>query len=218
MYSPKVLEHRALAADWLAALHTSEMSDRPWLPRRKFEPTILETAQRDVQEMLGHRALVPRNVETLELVLRWLHKTEERWGELELTEVDVTESLVHGDFLPKNIRTRKRRGQLELVGLDWDSAGWAATPMYDLGFLPNDRASLRRYHARVREAGSSLSRPELEYLKALSDLYWTVTFVHWEALSFRYAWITDAMRRMEVYEQWLRTAIAQDVTSSDHSQ
>lgn len=205
-YSQKVERHRTLAAEWLAALHSSAVAGIGWLPRRDFGPELLQTAQHAVRGCLRHPALTSANVDTLDSILRRLHRAEDRWPEVETAGADLPESLVHGDFIAKNIRVRRLSGRVELVGLDWDSAG-RATPVYELGVLPRGEDALRAYHARAGEGSWRPSWPELVHLKGLSDLYWAVTFVEWETRSFRYESIESAMRRMDVYDRWLRAGV-----------
>jgi thiamine kinase-like enzyme len=213
-YTPKVEEHRQLAVDWLATLHTASARSLPWLPRTgsTFYFAVLRTAQREVRRSLGHHALSPENVATLDRILRWLHRAEERWHEFEAACADSPESLVHGDFLPKNVRIRRRRGRLELVAFDWETSGWA-TPAADLALLPGGRAQLRAYHRRIREAGSGLRGSDLARLRALGRLYRLINSVYWETRSFEYDWIVRAMRHMELYESRLKEAVEADLIS-----
>jgi hypothetical protein len=212
-YSPNVREHQLLAVDWLAALHTTATFPIPWLRRTgsAYQFDVLKSAQREVRQSLGHRALTPSNIETLDSILRSLHTAEERWIELDTASADAPESLVHGDFVPKNVRIWDQGGgRLELVAFDWETSGWA-TPATDLALLPRERAPLRAYHTRVREAGWSLGWPGLVRLQALGDLFRLINCVHWEARSFQHDWIEGAVTRMELYELWLKAALEQDL-------
>lgn len=206
-YSPRVGEHVALAADWLAALHTTS-SPTAWLPRTgsAFQLDVLSKAQTEIRACLGHRALTLGNAQTLELILCWLHGAEEHWPEIEDVCAGVPESLVHGDFVPKNVRVRRAKDRAELVAFDWETSGWA-TPAVDLGLLPPGEDALRSYQARIREAGWELAGADLLRLRTVGDLFRLVHCVHWESRSFAYDWIGRAMSHMEVYEVRLRAIV-----------
>lgn len=213
-YSTGIKAHRELAVEWLAKLHTADASPLSWLPRRgpQFQLSVLRMAENEVRESLGHPALTPENIETLRRILGWLCKVEERWDELEAVCAVAPGSLVHGDFVPKNVRVRIRRGRPELVAFDWETAGWAL-PATDLGLIPLERAALRAYRARVREAGWRVDWSDVLRLRAVGDLFRLINCVHWGSRTFRHDWIDRGMRDMEVYELRLGAAVTQDLSS-----
>jgi hypothetical protein len=195
-YSPKAREHVILAAEWLAALHTAA-ADNDWLPRTgsEFQRRILQRAQAELSRCLEHPALRPDDVETLELILRWLRRAEERWVEVEPACGGVPDSLVHGDFVPKNVRVRGGDSRDELVAFDWETSGWGS-PSVDLGLLPARQDALRAYLRVVRSAGWELQWSDLVRLRTRGVLVRLIRCVEWETRSFRHEWIERAMRHM----------------------
>lgn len=204
-YAPETPEHRALAVRLLADLHTRSGQCPAPMPDTgtAYFRSVLEAGLDGLRVGLARSSLSPEDRSVLGSVASQLERIGERWGEVEAVCATAPRGVVHGDFVPKNVRARHGRAGLELVAFDWETAG-VASPAADIGLLPEQGGSLRRYHALVREAWPDLSWEELRVLARTGRLLRLLNCVHWEARSFLYPWIEHTMRRMRAYEKALR--------------
>jgi Phosphotransferase enzyme family len=204
-YAPASPEHRALAIRWLADLHTRSSDVSALMPDTGSEyfRSVLDGAHDSVRTGLAHSGLSQVDAAILRSIASHLEVTGDHWDDVEAACAAAPRGLVHGDFVPKNVRVRMGRDGLEIVAFDWEWAG-LASPAADLGLLPEDGESLRRYHELVSEAWPELSWPDVQRLARMGRLLRLLNCVHWEGGSFRFQWIEHSVRRMRAYEHALR--------------
>lgn len=208
--------HRALAVEWLAHLHRSMSPAAEWLEDTgaPYFRRVLEQTRSDLLASLGHDALRPGDRDVLAGILCSCSSVEAAWDRVEQVCAPMPSTLVHGDFVPKNVRVRRRRrGGLELVAFDWETAG-AAPPAVDLSMVRGIEQLQSLYLSIVGEAWPSLDEQDVLRLVRVGRLFRLLHEIHWETRSFAYEWIERAMRKMAVYAQQLRDVVADDLVTS----
>jgi Phosphotransferase enzyme family len=210
-YDPEVPEHRSLAVEWFAQLHTEVATLQEWFPQTgtDYFRDQVQAGREGVRSSLDHARLSPSDVGVLRAIISKLDVLEERWGDIEGACAGMPETLVHGDFVRKNVRVRTTRSGAEMVAFDWETAGWA-TPAADLARLPGDGEASRAYHRRVVTRWPGISRAEIDRLRRVGTVLRLVHAVRWETRSFNHAWIERAMRNMRAYDGYLGEAIRDD--------
>jgi Phosphotransferase enzyme family len=210
-YAPELPEHGALAAEWLAGVHTGA-AFADWLPRTGlgYFHTQLDLARAGVRAGFAHTSVTSSDVEVLRRILTKLDRVEELWPELEAALTGVPETLVHGDFVPKNVRVRATTSGPQLIAFDWETAGWAS-PAADLALLPGNGSASAAYHERIADSWPGLQRADVDRLRRVGMVLRLIHAVKWEARSFKYPWIERTMRHMVAYDHHLDEALRDDV-------
>jgi thiamine kinase-like enzyme len=210
-YTPELPEHGALAAEWLAGLHTGA-AFAEWLPRTglAYFRTQVEAARAGVRAGLGHAGMTSSDLDVLRSILAKLDRVEELWPELEAALTGMPETLVHGDFVPKNVRVRATPSGAELIAFDWETAGWAS-PAADLALLPGNGSASGAYHEHVVGSWPGVQRADVDRLRRVGTVLRLIHAVHWETRSFEYQWIERAMRHLAAYDRYLEQALRDDV-------
>lgn len=155
---------------------------------------------------IAHPAVSASDRDVLNAIARSLATVEPRWSRLEDICARMPHTLVHGDFVPKNVRVRKRRGRLDLVAFDWETAG-VAPPAVDLALLDATDADLRRYLAIVRDVWPALRIRDLRQLSRVGNLFWLLHALYWAGRSFAHDWVQHAMWDLIEYDRDLRIAL-----------
>lgn len=196
--------HRALAADWLAAVHTATCSPdlRSLVPERgpAFYLDRLRATRHNI--MKGVPDLQSSAAELLKALGQHCDTLEGCWARLESYCDGLPSSLVHGDFTGKNVRVRSEGTDEVLYVMDWDVAGWGV-PASDVAAV-----DLYAYRSHIAEKWPEL---DLEVLPNLACLGRVFRFLLWiEATSTALAteWTERPLRKLETYEQELGRAIA----------
>jgi hypothetical protein len=207
-YSPTAEEHRRLAVQWLADLHTRSSDWSALLPDTglTYFRSVAEAAIDSVVAGREHPGLSHEDAWVLQAIEGHVDAIAAHWDEVEAACADSPLGLVHGDFVPKNLRVCDRGAEPELISFDWETAG-AASPAADLAMLPDDDRSLWLYHTLVRGAWPGLSWEDVRLLERTGSMFRVLHCVQWEARSFRWAWIDRATRRMAGYERRLREIV-----------
>src|ERR1041384_3443324 len=134
-YSPLSAEHRVLAANWLAALHTAALNTNlnTRLPSR--EPSdyldLLTKARTTFQQHLSNPVMLDNDLRTLDSLISHCDIIESHWSELEEACDRMPRALVHGDFVIKNVSVQQKKSGPALLAFDWELAGWGV-PATDL--------------------------------------------------------------------------------------
>jgi hypothetical protein len=181
VFTPGVPEHRALAARWLAALHTAAegVAAVAGLPDRGAADSLrrLQQGRERILRGGGNPLLSPANREALGAILGHYDVVESRWAECEAVCNDAPKTLVHGDFGKKNLRVRCRWGRPELVVFDWEYAGFGF-PGGDLSLVdPAD------YGPAVRERWPDLVGERLGWMFRIGRLFRCLAAIDWESRS-----------------------------------
>jgi hypothetical protein len=199
-------EHRAAAAHWLALLHTSVPSRPAWyvhLPARSvgYYRAILTQARDVLLQGLANPALSRTDAATLEAIRMACDRVEARWRAVEKLCQTLPHTLVHGDFGAKNLRVRRRHAGIELLALDWDSAGW--------GVAATD---LSQAEAGVYSSVASTRWPELDQavvasLATVGRMFLALESITGERDPLSSGWTENAMRKMRAYQADLDSAL-----------
>ncbi len=207
-FDPKRLEHRQLAARWLARLHTasSSLDGRALFPDRGPSHYLehLHAGRERMSQAQARRSLAPDDQAVLDAVRRALDRVEASWSEVVATSHDMPWALVHSDFVQKNVRVRRRPGNgtdPSLLAFDWEDAGWGPA-VVDLAM-----ADLDVYHAGVRDCWPRLTRKTLGRLAHLATLLRGGTAsVHWEATYLETGWLPNIIGNMRLYAERMTAA------------
>ena len=207
-YRPDFADHRAVAARWLALLHTSGASATPpaGLPERGPAHLLreLESAREESLSHLGNPALRPEDVGVLHALVGQCELAASRWAEVEEICRLTPPTVVHGDFAPKNLRLDAARPEATLLPFDWAGAGWG-TPAPDLPQLAAAPSTywaspdLDLYRARVAGSWPNLGREDVERLALVGKLFRSVVCMRLEATGLGTGWPEAAMKDMRLY-------------------
>ena len=213
-YSFELPEHRALAARWLAGLHTSSTAAPPAGRVSDRSPGYylgqLERGREEILEHVAHPALDRRDVELLETIVRQCEILASRWREVERICALIPPAFVHGDFAPKNIRVADD-GAPRLLAFDWANGGWGV-PAVDLPqpeLAPSTywaNPDLEIYLASVASRWPQLTRNELLANAAVGKMLRSVVCIRLDAVGLATDWPHGAMERMHYYQADMRDA------------
>lgn len=199
-------EHRAIAARWLGLLHTSISEQPAWqacLRGREvgYYRTIVSLARDVVRQSLANPAFNRADVATLESILLSCDLLESRWCAVEEICLALPHTLVHGDFGAKNVRVRSGPEGLQLLPLDWDSAGW--------GIAATDLSQVDPgvYWSVARTRWPELERGALARFATVGRMFLALESITGEVDSLRSGWIDNVMRKMRAYESEIGGAL-----------
>jgi aminoglycoside phosphotransferase (APT) family kinase protein len=198
-YSPKLAEHRVLAAHWLGLLHTSatHVAAAASLPDRGPDHylTQLRLARDLILRDLTNPALNANDLAALNNLVSRCHFLESNWDRVEKLCVGVPRTFVHGDFAKKNIRVRNTRDGITLLPFDWATAGWAV-PAADLVKCPDTAL----YWSTVREHWPTLNCEDIGRMVNVGAVFRSLAAIYWQALSLKsphVEWSVDNLRHLD---------------------
>jgi len=203
-YEPASPGHRALAARWLAGLHTAV----PWTGPPAGLPVhgtahylrTLDSARAEIMRGLDDPGLTRADIALLTRVVSRYRAIAARWDELEAILALTPPTIVHGDFAPKNIRV----AGVVLRPFDWGSAGWGS-PAVDLAQVdaaPSTcwaSADLALYLSQVGDAWPGLSLEDLGRLAIAGKILRTLTCMNLDAPGLMADWRERALANMRFY-------------------
>lgn len=203
-YSPTDSEHRWLAVEWLARLHSRAHGMQVNLPNRgpEYFESVLAEALTGVIASTEHRALEEEDRQVLHGIRGYLEVVSEEWMAVVSACKSLPFTVAHGDFVPKNIRVRLRGSRFELLVFDWETAG-VASPGVDLARIPGGHAGLVDYWTQVRLEWPEVGVSDVMRVQEVGRLFRLLHAVSWALRSFRHPWVRKAMRRMRSYEEYL---------------
>jgi len=177
-FSDGDVSYRRLAARWLASLHTGSaelVDDIEELPDRGTTHYLehLRHGRTNILESAESPELTAQQRETLREAVVLLDRVETAWDLVEAACGRLPSALVHGDFVPKNVRVRTSGDVLEIVPLDWETAG-RGTLAVDL--LRIDRGL---YASLVRDTWPSVERGDVEAAHAAGRVLRYLAAVDW---------------------------------------
>lgn len=210
-YSRESSRHQSLAVDWLGRLHARAAPGPSWLPDTgpAYFRSVLDLARNGLRMGLAHRAVSHSDRHVLTAIWTSLSAVEERWGHIAETCARMPRTLVHGDFVPKNVRIRERRGRLDLVAFDWETAG-VAPPAVDIALLSPTDEDARGYLRIVNDVWPALHVDDVRRFALVGDLFRVLHAIFWAGRSFAHEWVRHAMWDLIEYERHLRIALADD--------
>ncbi len=205
-YSSGNDEHRALAAEWLAVLHTSAAKHgmaRACLRDRglEYHRDIVRLVRDTIRRSLGNPALSASDLTVLKAIMSHCRVLELHWCQVKEICNAMTCTLVHGDFSAKNVRTRRGPNGLEIFPLDWDAAGWGIAAA-DLS-----QTDVAVYWSIARHHRPGVTLENLKRLAAVGRMFWSLEPVTGEAEPLASNWVENVMRKMRSYETEIADAL-----------
>ena len=180
-YSRDDPEHLALAARWVATLHTlaADLPEARTLPdggpARYLEH--LRSGRRKILSTLDTWHYPAAEVKVLASLIRELDAVEQQWPWFEASCRAAPHTVVHGDFRPKNAYLRDNGHGLSLFPIDWETGGYGP-PMLDLR-----KIDLETYGSLVREVWPEVGSETVERFARLGHVLGTLAAIDWESES-----------------------------------
>jgi hypothetical protein len=216
-YSPHSEEHCALAAQWLAHLHTSaayvvgadRLADQG--PGRYLDH--LRSGRAKILRNLTNPELTTDERAVLEDILSQCDFLGSCWHKLEEFCAPLPRTLVHGDFTGKNLRVRTGQAGVALLAFDWEKAGWGI-PASDLapsallgsgGFSANP--NIVAYWSIVRDHWPSLDFHATRQLANCGKAFRCLAAIDWGAHRLAYEGVKWVVEEMSIYQDELSDAI-----------
>ena len=191
---------RALAADWLAEMHTatSALSLQSVLPDRgpHYYLEVLHEARLKLLEA-SHDPRLGESRPLLTALGRHCDALEAVWGDIEGLCGRLRKSLVHGDFTAKNVRVRGNGSSQVLCVMDWDVAGWGP-PASDIAAL-----SLGRYRSRITGRWPEIDLVTLREAGRVGRIFRLLLWVDATSTALASRSTERALRKLEHYEHAL---------------
>lgn len=182
-YREEEAEHRALAARWLATMHTAAVD----IPAVRSLPTAgparylkhLRVGRERIVHYLHVWTFPANEREILDRVVSYCKDLEGRWARVESLCNGTPRTLVHCDFRPNNVYVTRGEAGLVLWLIDWEMAGYGP-PAVDL-----TRIDPRIYWLAIRSAWPEVTLETIER-QALGGrvLQWAAA-IDWESASLK---------------------------------
>ena len=214
-YLPSCEEHRALAGQWLAAMHAAAMKPVVELSLPDRGPAhYLKGLQASREEMRTHfdnPALREEDIRMLKALVGDLDVLEARWSNVDKLCEGEPQTVVHGDFVIKNVRVPTSVAATRLLVFDWENAGWGV-PCTDLAQLTDRTVSpdLDAYASALRGSGPRVSDVRVRELAECGRFFRLLDEIGWESplLTFGpYRFVVKPASRLRVYQGQLHQAL-----------
>lgn len=201
-FSFKDDRHRALAVQWLAALHTS-VPKRDCFPDRGigYYRARMTSAREKIMVNMDNTAVRGDDRALLQTTASRLDLIAQRWERIRDLNAQMPQGLIHGDFKARNLRVRDDADRSALLVFDWEESGWGL-PGIDMWRL--DPGS---YWLNVREHWPGMTRENVLCLSSLGKLLWCLKAIDWEAGNLASVWVEETMDCLRVYEDHVRDAV-----------
>ena len=222
-YSREAVQHRHLAAEWLALLHGfgARMSLADRLPSCGPEVRLRELrASRDtISQNIDRPVLNNDDRRVLEGLLSQCDAVESRWDLIVRFYDEMPRTVVHGDFVAKNMRVREDGPQPVLLPYDWECVGWGV-PTADLTqhSTHSPFPDLDTYRVGARRFWPQLCAQHVEMLAAVGRIFRLTSGIGWASESLghdgsRY-WLEKPLSQLKTYEHSLQEAL-RDLDETD---
>ncbi len=197
-YDPADPAHRALGAGWLGQMHTTAtgvatargLPDAGPVRYRRH----LVAGRSTIQTHLTNPALTAAERDTLRAIVSDLDRTEAAWTLIEAECAAFPQTLVHGDFRRKNVYLRDGPQGVELLPIDWETAGWGV-PAIDLV-----RIDLAAYHTVARAIWPDVRFEAVSRLAVVGRILSQLAAIDWVSPQLAYDDPVYMIRPMS----WLR--------------
>jgi len=187
-YSPLIGEHRLLAGQWLAAVHTASLQAGldTRLPAREPDH-YLESLRSSRKAILQHLSGGKPEMEEagfLEGIVACCGVIESHWGEMERACEVVPRALVHGDLVVKNVRVRRGPAGAGVLVFDWENAGWGVMATDFAQFTGRTLSpDLPAYCSAVNGGPLELGLERIRQLAACGRLFRLIDDLRWASSS-----------------------------------
>lgn len=210
-YDPNKPDHRALAVEWMARLHTQPIANFRSLRATglAYFRSVLANSCAQLAQGLKNPALNLASARVVNSILDALALIEQRWIRLENVCTGLPCSLVHGDFRPKNVRIVIRDGSPELIAFDWETSG-VAFPAADIAMLPGDEHERRHYLSLVRNAWPGVRWDEIDLMDRVGQLFRMLHAIEWASRSLAYPWMDHEIMLLGLYDTRVRDRLRGD--------
>jgi ABC-type multidrug transport system ATPase subunit len=204
-FDDAVSEHRALAGEWLGALHlrTAKLDLADRLPDRgtSWYLSKLEAARQRIGESLQNPALSDEALSSLQRVIEQAQLLAAVWDEVDRFGHAFPPVLVHGDFTAKNVLVSAPSSGRRLSVMDWDIAGWGV-PASDAA--ATDLASYRR---TIGASWGQISSTKWRGLAAMGTILRLTLWIDAESCALSGAWVGRPVRKLKLYGSALERAL-----------
>lgn len=215
-YSAANEQHRVLAAEWLASLHTHipGIAAESFLPNRgpRYYLHVLRTVRENIVSYLSNPLAEKNYRSTLSAVLSQCDLLESNWDAMTKECEAIPGGLIHGDFKGGNIRIANHSRDMAILVCDWESVGWGV-PLVDLAqSLASDTSlaanpALRPYWEAIRVHWPKCDFVRLKFLANLGTILRSIRGISWGACWLEHKWVDDGMQEMEAYLPILTQAV-----------
>ena len=193
--------HRALAADWLAGMHSRSLVKKSFgsLPELNIpgQAEQAEQSRQRIESQLAHPALCDDDRAVLHEVMEQCRRFVQWCDGFDRYCARFPRTLVHGDFVAKNLRLRHRPNDAPtLLVFDWETARHGP-PAADLA----ECEDLDAYTDALKGPMRSASRRDVQMLALIGKALRWATAVDWASLSLSCHWVARPMRRFRCYRQ-----------------
>jgi aminoglycoside phosphotransferase (APT) family kinase protein len=206
-YLPEVPEHGILAAELLAAIHTSAAALVPDIALADKGPNVyldsLRTASERIRRHLEEADLSEDERFTVAEISAQCDCLAACWNRVEAWIDGVPQTLVHGDCHPANLRVIKTGKGPKLVLLDWDTAGLAC-PAIDLALIGLHQAT---YWSIVRAAWPSITIQAVHGMANAGRIFQLLAMIDCETKGMTYPWPQRLIKNLTFYRAELAEAI-----------
>lgn len=218
-YSPDVDEHRVIAAQWLAAMHTSAecINTKTSLPCRGLNlyKTYLDSILELIPQIRAMPELARDDLSVLKNILSMCECLAVKWNEIDGYCKKIPRTIIHDDCLAKNVHVRTTQNGLTLAPFDWGGAGWGL-PATDLGQLrlpyrdkPPENPDFDMYLKLVRDEWPKFDIQLVQELANLGQMFWSIKVIFRAIPEFDHDWadLEYVMYNFRIYETTLADSL-----------
>lgn len=197
-FDPADPTHRALGGRWLARMHTTatrvDAARRLPVAGPARYLRHLRAGRSTIRTHLANPALAAEERETLRAIVVNLDRTRAAWARIEAACAACPNTLVHGDFRRKNVYLRRGSQGVELLPIDWETAGWGV-PAIDLV-----RIDVAEYYSVAQQTWSHLRLEDAHRLAVVGRILSQLAAIDWASPQLAYEDPLYLIRPMS----WLR--------------
>jgi len=214
-YSRSSTSHAALAAHWLAELHSStdnvSVTDIPERGAVDF-----------IERLKCGRARLTNFAETNDLdsgthdffahTIELMNALESAWNEIESRCEHMPRVLTHGDFKLSNLRILDAEAGPRLIAMDWEMAAFGPVAIDMHGFNVGDFGSVTAlppsaYLAVSRASWDRFDTHDVDSAALIGTVFRQLSSIEWESQKLHPRSIVKNLERFGVYRQRLTEAL-----------
>ncbi len=204
-FTDNLAQHRLLATEWLALMHTSSIelrtTNRLPIKGTKYYLKRLQSGREGIRELLVAVTLETGGYATLRAIIDQCDLLERNWNKVEEISAELPKTLIHGDFKKGNLRIRNNRSEMILLPFDWEEAGWGS-PATDIMHIET-----KSYWCLVRDFWPSITQQTIQQATQIGKIFRSINAINWELPFFSFSYLERPIRRMGYYQAWFDDAI-----------